>query len=264
MVNAGDIQPVQQQISNAQHIGKLLFFDTVDGVAVLIRICGALDALLQLIEPADDKTTGAAGKVGHGLANLGFDDLGHKVGDSTGRIELTSRTGALQLFQNGLVNLTEGMALLIVTEIQLVNDIEHLPQQHAILHVLIGIGKGGLHNGFADRGSGINLNSGNQGFAVSVLCVIAFQHWEQRIIDEIQQLLTGEGGAGFIIMSPIPPAAFLRDDGLIFLVLKFPVLLLCVVHLQKQHPRNLLNTLCVTVNARIVAHDIAQPFYKSC
>ena len=219
---------------------------------------------MQLIEPADDEAAGAAGKIGHGLANLRFNDLGHKIGDSTGRIELTSRTGALQLFQNGLVNLAEGVTLLIVTEVQLVNDIEDLAQQHAILHVLIGIGKSGLHNGFADRGSGINLNSGNKGFAVSVLCVIAFQHWEQCIIDEIQKLLTGEGGAGFIIMGPIPPTAFLWDDGLIFLVLKFPVLFFCVIYLQKQHPRNLLNTLGVTVDTSVVAHDVAQPFYKSC
>ena len=49
--------------------------------------------------------------------------------------------------------------------------------------------------------------------------------------DKSGAALTGEGGAGFVIMGPIPPAAFFRDDGLIFLVLKFPVLFFCVVHL---------------------------------
>ena len=87
--------------------------------------------------------------------------LGHKVGDSAGRIELTGGASALQFLQNGLVDFAEGVALLIVAEIQFVDDIEDLTQQNAVLHVLVGVCKGGLHNGLADRGSGINLNSGN-------------------------------------------------------------------------------------------------------
>ena len=60
MIHTGDIQPVQQQVGNAQHIGELLFLDAVDGIAVLIGIRRAFDLLLQLVEPADKKTAGAA------------------------------------------------------------------------------------------------------------------------------------------------------------------------------------------------------------
>ena len=66
MINAGYIEPVQQQIGYAEHIGELLFFDAVDGMAVSLFGIGGGDLLFQLFQPADDKATGAAGEVYQG------------------------------------------------------------------------------------------------------------------------------------------------------------------------------------------------------
>ena len=84
------------------------------------------------------------------------------------------------------------------------------------------------------------------------------------IVDKIQQLVAGHGNAGFIIVRPILPAAFFRNDGGIVLVIPFPVLLLGVIYFQKQHPGDLLDALGVAVDASVIAHDVPQPFYKSC
>ena len=96
MVHPGHIQAMEQQIGDAEHIGKLLLLDAVDGTAVLFGVGGALHLLLQFFQPADEKTAGTAGKVGHLLPDLGADHLGHKVCDRSRGIELTGRTGALQ------------------------------------------------------------------------------------------------------------------------------------------------------------------------
>ena len=157
-------------------------------------ILGGLDLLLQFFQPADDKATGAAGKICHRFSDLGLDHLRHKVGDGAGRIELTGGTCALQLLQNGLVNLPEGVAFLVVAEVELVDHVDDLPQQHAVLHVVVGIGKGGLHDCLFD-GSG---------------CVHRqiFQCREQLVVDKVQQFIAGQGGAGLIIVCPVLPAAF--------------------------------------------------------
>ena len=141
---------MEQKIRDAEHIGKLLFFDAVDGIAVFLRIGGALHLLLQLLQPANDKATGAAGKVRHGLTDLRLNHLCHKVGNSTRSIKLASAACALQFLQNRFVNLTEGMAFLIVGKVKFVNHIDDLAEQDAVLHIVIGVSKGGLHDGFFD------------------------------------------------------------------------------------------------------------------
>ncbi len=57
--------------------------------------------------------------------------------------KLTSRTSALQLFQNRFVDFAKGVTFLIIAEIQLVNDVDDLTEQNAVFHVVVGIGEGG-------------------------------------------------------------------------------------------------------------------------
>lgn len=40
------------------------------------------------------------------------------------------------------------MAFLIVYKIKVINDIDYLSKQYTIFHILIGIGKSGLHDDF--------------------------------------------------------------------------------------------------------------------
>ena len=231
MINAGYIEPMQQQIGYAEHIGELLFFDAVDGMAVSLFGIGGGDLLFQLFQPADDKATGAAGEVCHHFADLRPDHLRHKVGDGAGRIKFAGRTGALQLFEDGFIDLAKRMAFLIVAKVQLVNDVEHLPKQYAILHILVGIGKRGLHNGLADGRGSIHTNSRNLDFAVGILDISAFEHRKQPVVDKIQQLVAGHGLAGLIVMRPVLPAACLWDDGLIVVIFPCPILLFCIIDL---------------------------------
>ena len=188
--------------------------------------------------------------------------LRHELRDGAGRIELTGGASALQFFEDGLVNLTEGVALLIIGEIQLVDHVDDLAQQYAVLHVLVGVGKGGLHDGLFDGRLCCDGHAADQNLAVAVRNVFAFQDWEQRVVNEIQQCVAGHALSGLIVR-PIRPTAGLRDDGLIIVIIKLPVLLLGVIDLEKQHPRDLFNALCVAVDARVVAHDVTQTFYKS-
>ena len=262
VIDPGHVQPMQQQVRDAEHIGELLLLDAVDGGAVLLGVRRALDLRLELLEPAGDEAARAAGKVRHGLPDPGAYTLRHELGHRAGRIELTCRTRALQFFQDGLVNLPEGVALLIVGKIQLVDDIEHLPQQHAVLHILVGVGKGGLHDGLLDGRLRRDRDAMDHDFSVAIGDVPALEHREQGVVDEIQERVAGQALAGLVV-GPVAPAAGLRDDGDIVVFIKFPVLLLGVIDFQKQHPRDLLDALGIAVDTRVVAHDVAQPLYKA-
>ena len=155
------------------------------------------------------------------------------------------------------------MAFLVVGKIQIVNDIDDLTKKNAVFHVLVCIFKGGLHDGLFDRRIRRYLDAFNQDLAVGVLDVVSLQHREQRVIDEVQQRIACHGAAGFIVMCPVCPAALFRYDRHIVLVIKLPILLLGVIYFQKQHPCDLLDALGVTVDARVIAHDVTKSFYKS-
>ena len=160
VVDAGVVQVVQQKVGDAEHIGELLFLDAVDRAGPGRLIGGGLHLPAQLLEPAHQKAAGAAGKVGHLLADARADHPGHKVGDGAGRVELARRARALQLLQDRLVNFPKGVALLVVAQVQLVDHVDDLPQQDAVLHVGIGVGKDALDDGLADGGTGIHRASG--------------------------------------------------------------------------------------------------------
>ena len=64
-------------------------------------------------------------------------------------------------------------------------------------------------------------------------------------------------------MGPVDPSAFFRDDGLIIIVIDFPVLLFGIIYFQEQHPCDLFNTLGITIDTCIVTHDIPNSFYKT-
>ena len=248
VVDLGVVQVMQQQVGDAEHIGELLFLNAIDGVAEGCLVFGGLDLLAQLLQPADQKAAGATCKVGHLLPHLGPDHLGHKVGDGPGRIEFAGRTCTLQLFQNGFVDLAEGVAFLIVIQLEVIDGINDLPQQDAVFHVVVGVSKGGLDNGLTDGGIGIHRK--------------ILQSREQGVVNEVQKFVSGHLLPVFS-GCPVLPAAGLRNDRLIVFIIPFPVRLFGGVYLQKQQPGDLLDALGVAVDAGVVTHDIPQPFDKS-
>ena len=155
----------------------------------------------------------------------------------------------MQLLENGFVDLVKGVALLVAGKIQLVDLVDDLPEKHAVLHVLIGVGERCLDDRLPDGRRGVYGE--------------LFQRREKRIVYEIQQSIACQRCAGSVVVRPVRPAARSGNDGLIRRIVKFPVLLLGVVDLQKQHPRDLLNALGIAVDACVVPHDIAYALYKS-
>jgi hypothetical protein len=155
------------------------------------------------------------------------------------------------------------MNFIIIAEIQIINHIDALAEENAILHIIIGIGKGGLNDGFFDWSVSGHSNALNLDCTILTLDICSFQNRKEGIVDKVQQGIPRHDRTGLIIVSPIRPATGLRDNRAIITIIHFPVLFLGVIYLQKQHPRNLLNTLGIAVNAGIVPHNIPQPFYKS-
>ena len=146
MHHHGGIYVVKEQVGDAKHVGELLLLDTIDRLRVGFLVLGSGDLFIKCIEPAGDEATRTTSEVSHLFTHLRINNLGHEVGQSTRCIELTCRACRLHFFQDGLVYFTKGVALLVITQIQLVNDIDYLTKQHAILHVLIGIFKGCTHD----------------------------------------------------------------------------------------------------------------------
>ena len=248
VIDPGHVQAVEQHVGDAKHVGELLLFDAVDGIAVGRLVRRALDLLPQLLEPAGDEAAGAAGEVRHALADLGPDALGHEVSDGPGSVEFAGGACALQLLQNGFVDLAEGVALLVVGEVQLVDDVDDLAKEDAVLHVVVGVGEGGLDDGLLDGRVGVHGQ--------------VLQRGEQGVVDEIQQSFAGHALA-CLVVGPVAPAAAVREDGNIVVLVDLPILLLGVVYLEKQHPGDLLDALGVAVDARVVAHDVPQALYKT-
>lgn len=64
VVDVRIVDAVQQQVRDGEHVGELLFLDTVDGIVPEDLVVGRLDLLLKLAQPADEEAAGAAGEVG--------------------------------------------------------------------------------------------------------------------------------------------------------------------------------------------------------
>ena len=163
--------------------------------------------------------------------------------------EFTGGSGTLQLFQDRLIDFAKGMALLIIVQLQLVDHVDDLTEKNTILHVVVGVGKGGLHDGLPDGRGGVHRQ--------------LFQRGEQGVVDEVQKLVARHGVTGPVIMRPIHPAAGSGNDGDIVLLVEFPFLFLAVIDFQKQHPCDLLDALGVAVDSGVIAHDIPQALYKA-
>lgn len=59
----GPIHIVEQQIGDAEHIGEGLFFHPIDRPGILFLVFHRPDLFLQFLEPAGQKSPGAAGQV---------------------------------------------------------------------------------------------------------------------------------------------------------------------------------------------------------
>ena len=244
MDDARVVDVVEQHIRGAQKERQCLLFNAVDGVAVNRSVFDSLHLGIQHLQRRGKEATGSAGKVRNRLAELGLDHLYHEVRDSTGCVEFTGVTGALQAAEDRFVNLTEGVAVLVL----LINDIDNLAKQDAVLHVVIVVLEGCADDDLAHGCILIDCDG--------------LEGRKQLPVHEVQKCIAGERFSVLVVDGPITPAQLLRNDGGVILIVKLPDLLLGIIHLQKENPDHLLDTLGIAVDARIVTHDVLQSFYQ--
>ena len=248
MDDARIVDVVEQHICGAQKEWQRLLFDTVDGVAVNRSVLDSLHLGVQHLQRRGKEAACTACEVRNGLAELRLDHLHHEVRDRTGRIEFTGVTGALQTAENRFVDLAEGVTVLVLLKIDLVNDIDNLAKQDAILHIVVIVLESRADNNLAHGGVFVDFDG--------------FEGREQLSVHEIQKRIAGECLAILVVDGPIAPAQILRDDGGVILIVKLPDILLGVIHLQKEDPNHLLYSLGIAVDARIIPHDVLQSFYQ--
>ena len=167
----------------------------------------------------------------------------------------------MQLPQNLLIDKTESMAFLDIIKLNLINDINHLPEINAVLHIVVGILKGGLDNGFLNWSIGCHLDSLIENH-ITIFHIIAFEHWEQNVVNEVQQLIPGHGMTAAVRFRPISPSKVFGNDGFVIVLIQFPVVFLGIVDFQEKHPYHLLNSLCIAVDACVHPHNISYSLYK--
>ena len=107
----------------------------------------------------------------------------------------------------------------------------------------------GLHHALATRAIGRNLQP--------------LQRGEKLIVDEVEQLVALQGvDIVDVRVGPVAPAELLRNDRLVVVVEQLPLRFRVVINFEKQHPRQLFDALGVTVDARILTHDVADALHE--
>ena len=145
----------------------------------------------------------------------------------------------MQIFEDLFVNVAEQVALAGAGEVDFVQLVDHLTQQGAVFHVVIGIAER-LSDHKAAR---VLVDGGGE----------VFQRREQVIVDELQQGITGNALG---VRRPGAPQVALRDRVLIVILLQFQRLFLGVEDFQKQQPGELAEALRIAVHAGVFAHNV--------
>ena len=262
MIDIRNLNVMQQHIGHAQQIRKRLFLNSINAVIKLLLICGVPYLLGELSQPRSDESTGATGEVCHLFAQLRLYHQCHKLGDCSRRIKLTGRTGRLQLPQNLLIDKAKSMAFLHIVKLNLVNDINDLAEINAVLHIVVGVLEGGLDNGFLNGGIRGHLDSFVEN-RITIFYIVALQHREQNVVDEVEQLVPSHSVTVFVGFCPFSPSEFFGNDGFVVILVQFPIIFFCVIDFQKEHPYHLLNSLGIAIDTCVHTHNISDSFYKS-
>ena len=187
----GDVDAVQEHVGGAEDVRQVLFLDAMDAGLEFFFILWFLDLLGLFTDVVDyrcQEAASAAGWVENCFPELWGGLLDHELGDGSRSVELARVAGRLQVFENLLVDVAEGVPFLAVVDVDFVDFVDDLPHQRAVFHVVVGVVESVANHGDSRIGS----DSG-QGFDV----------FEQAVVDEFEQLIAGES---FIVGCPVPPA----------------------------------------------------------
>jgi len=218
-----------------------LLLHPVDGALEGLLVGGGVDvAVSDVLDGTGEEAAGAAGGVEEGLAELGVDLLDHEAGDGAGGVELAGVAGALEVAEDLLVEVAEEVAVGALVEVDgPVDLVDHLAQEGAGLHVVVGVLEDGTHH----RGAAIAVGGDEEVLQVA----------KELVVDEIEERLAGDPlGVG----GPVAPAQRLGDGGGVVVVEELQLLLAVVEDLQEEHPDELADALGVAVDADVLAHDV--------
>ena len=136
------INTVQHHVRHSEHVRQWLLFHPVEGILQGFAILSGFKLWLEMLDRVGQKAARTAGRVKHFFAQLGVDDIDHKLGHSTGGVIFTRIPRRLQIRQNFFVDIVKQMAIGRRVEIDIrFNTVNYLTQQRARLHVVVGIFK---------------------------------------------------------------------------------------------------------------------------
>ena len=160
-----------------------------------------------------------------------------------GGVELARVAGALQVFQDFFVEVVELVALGLAVEVDGVQLVDHLAQQVAAFHVVVGVFKHAAHHIAARVAHGVGAE--------------AFEGGEELVVHKVEQRVAGDAlGVG----RPIAPAHGFGDGALVVVARQLQLFFQRVKHLQKQQPGELADALGVAIDAAVLAHDVLDGF----
>ncbi len=134
------LDAVQQHVGGAEQVRELLLLDAVEGALQGLAVLHVLHVLgAHVLDGAGEEAAGAAGGVEDGLAQPGVDHVHHELGDGPRGVELARVAGALQVPEDLLVDVVEGVAVGGAVEVDLVELVDDLAHQGAGLHVVVGV-----------------------------------------------------------------------------------------------------------------------------
>ncbi len=240
---AGHFDAVQQQVGDAQHVRQLLFLYPANAVLQHGLLLCVVHLFAQVLDGADEEATGAGGRVHDAFAELGVGHVHHELGDGAGGVELARVACALQVAQYLLVQVVELVALGLAVEVDAVELVDHLAQQVAAFHVVVGVFKHAAHH-VAAR---VALGVGAQGL----------EGGEEVFVHKLQQSLARHA---FGIGRPVAPAQVLGDGAFVVVAGEFEFFFQRVKHLEEQQPGELADALGVAIHARVLAHDVLDGF----
>ena len=137
---------MKQEVSDAQKIWQRFPFLTYHGTLEQFAIGSRLYLCSHVVKGRCKESACARCEVAKGFAQLRVEHLHDEVGQGARGVELTSIASRLKVFQNAFVNITKGVAVASIIKLNLVDYVDNLTKQCAILHVLVQVGKCFLHN----------------------------------------------------------------------------------------------------------------------
>src|SRR5664280_198107 len=147
------------------------------------------------------------------------------------------------VYEQLLIHVAKVLSLSQVVEIDLVDLVDHLPEQVSRLHVVVGVLEHTPHNATT-----LLVCSDDREF---------LQARKQLVVDEVEQSVSGHPLG---VCSPRPPAQVHWQRRGVAALHQLELLILVIKDLEKEHPAQLRNPLRVAVDAHVLPHDVLDPF----